>query len=87
EATSSVDTETERLIQDAVQTVLKGRTSFIIAHRLSTIRRADRVLVIDQGRVIEEGDHNELLALRGKYYHLYTNQFLEEEEEEVLSHR
>ncbi len=86
EATSSVDTETERLIQDAVQKVLEGRTSFIIAHRLSTIRRADRILVIDQGRVIEEGDHNELLALQGKYYHLYTNQFLEEEEEEVLSH-
>jgi len=86
EATSSVDTETERLIQDAVQTVLEGRTSFIIAHRLSTIRRADRILVIDQGRVIEEGDHNELLALHGKYYHLYTNQFLEEEEEEILSH-
>ncbi len=86
EATSSVDTETERLIQDAVQTVLEGRTSFIIAHRLSTIRRSDRILVIDSGRVVEEGSHRDLLALRGKYYQLYTSQFLEEEEEEVLAH-
>jgi ATP-binding cassette subfamily B protein len=86
EATSSVDTETERLIQDAVQKVLRGRTSFIIAHRLSTIRRADRILVIEQGKVIEEGSHHDLLALNGKYYHLYTSQFLEEEEEEVLAH-
>jgi ATP-binding cassette subfamily B protein len=86
EATSSVDTETERLIQDAVQTVLEGRTSFIIAHRLSTIRRADRILVIENGEVIEDGTHADLLAARGKYYHLYTSQFLEEEREEVLSH-
>ena len=86
EATSSVDTETERLIQDAVQTVLEGRTSFIIAHRLSTIRRADRILVIDDGEVVEDGTHVELLEARGKYYHLYTSQFLEEEQEEVLSH-
>ena len=86
EATSSVDTETERLIQDAVQTVLTGRTSFIIAHRLSTIRRSDRILVIDRGEVIEEGSHHDLLELHGKYYNLYTSQFLEEEEEEVLSH-
>ncbi len=86
EATSSVDTETERLIQDAVQTVLEGRTSFIIAHRLSTIRRADRILVIAGGKIIEEGNHHDLLALRGKYYHLYTSQFIEEEEEEVLLH-
>ncbi len=86
EATSSVDTETERLIQDAVSTVLEGRTSFIIAHRLSTIRRSDRILVIDSGRVVEEGGHRDLLALRGKYYQLYTSQFLEEEEEEVLAH-
>ncbi|TFH04548.1 MAG: ATP-binding cassette domain-containing protein, partial [Spirochaetales bacterium] len=86
EATSSVDTEAERLIQAAIQTVLTGRTSFIIAHRLSTIRRADRILVIDRGRVIEEGNHQELLALKEKYYHLYTSQFLEEEQEEVLEH-
>lgn len=86
EATSSVDTEAERLIQDAVQKVLKGRTSFIIAHRLSTIRSADRILVIDRGRIIEEGTHRELLLKRGRYYHLYTSQFLEEEEEELLAH-
>ncbi|MFW5718239.1 MAG: ABC transporter ATP-binding protein, partial [Spirochaetota bacterium] len=86
EATSSVDTEAERLIQEAVQTVLEGRTSFIIAHRLSTIRRADRILVIEKGKVIEEGSHHDLLEQRGKYYDLYTSQFLEEEEEEVLSH-
>lgn len=86
EATSSVDTETEKLIQDAVQVVLTGRTSFIIAHRLSTIRRADRILVVEKGRVIEDGSHHELLELGGKYHQLYTNQFLEEAEEEVLSH-
>ncbi len=86
EATSSVDTEAERLIQDAVQKVLKGRTSFIIAHRLSTIRSADRILVIDRGKIIEEGTHSELLAARGRYYQLYTSQFLEEEEEELLTH-
>ncbi len=85
EATSSVDTETERLIQDAVQTVLSGRTSFVIAHRLSTIRRADRILVIEQGRIREDGSHHELLEQRGKYYQLYTNQFLEEAEEDVLN--
>lgn len=86
EATSSVDTEAEKLIQDAVQKVLTGRTSFIIAHRLSTIRSSNRILVIDRGKVIEQGTHRELLALKGRYHHLYTSQFLEEEEEEVLAH-
>jgi ATP-binding cassette, subfamily B, bacterial len=86
EATSSVDTEAERLIQDAVQKVLQGRTSFIIAHRLSTIRSADRILVIDRGAIIESGTHSELLAARGRYYKLYTSQFLEEEEQELLAH-
>lgn len=86
EATSSVDTETEKAIQDAIQTVLTGRTSFIIAHRLSTIRRADRILVIEAGRIIEEGSHHDLLELRGKYYQLYTSQFVEQEQEEVLAH-
>lgn len=79
EATSSVDTETEKLIQDAINTVLGGRTSFIIAHRLSTIRSADRILVIDKGRIAEEGTHKMLLNKKGYYYRLYTNQFMEEQ--------
>jgi len=72
EATSSVDTETEALIQSAVEKVLKGRIAFVIAHRLSTIRDADKILVIDGGKVVESGDHQELLAKRGRYYALYT---------------
>jgi len=84
EATSSVDTETELIIQQAVQKLLKGRTSFIIAHRLSTIRSADRILVIHKGRLIEEGSHNQLLRLKGYYYRLYTNQFMEEKEEQLM---
>lgn len=75
EATSSVDTETERLIQDAVERVLEGRIAFVIAHRLSTIRSADTILVIEQGRVVERGTHRELLAAGGKYRELYTRQF------------
>ncbi|MDR0897089.1 MAG: ATP-binding cassette domain-containing protein, partial [Oscillospiraceae bacterium] len=85
EATSSVDTETEQRIQEAIREVLKGRTSFIVAHRLSTIRSADRILVIDGGKVIEEGSHKQLLRQKGVYYHLYTNQFREEAEQRVLS--
>ncbi len=85
EATSSVDTETEQKIQDAIHTVLAGRTSFIIAHRLSTIREADRILVIRQGKITEEGTHQELLDLHGYYYRLYTNQFIEEQDAHVLS--
>jgi ATP-binding cassette subfamily B protein len=84
EATSSVDTETERLIQDAIESVLTGRISVIIAHRLSTIRRADRILVIDRGRMIESGSHAELLALGGRYHALYTNQFAEEQRKAVI---
>ncbi len=84
EATSSVDTETEQLIQQAIQTTLKGRTSFIIAHRLSTIRSADRILVIHEGRILEEGTHRSLLAKRGEYYRLYTNQFQDEAGRAVL---
>jgi ATP-binding cassette subfamily B protein len=72
EATSSVDTETEMLIQDAIRNTIRGRTSFIIAHRLSTVRTADRILLIDKGRVVEQGTHAELLALRGRYHKLYT---------------
>ncbi|MFO7153816.1 MAG: ABC transporter ATP-binding protein [Caldicoprobacter oshimai] len=85
EATSSVDTETEQIIQDAIQKVLRGRTSFVIAHRLSTIRSADRILVIRNGRVVEQGTHSELLRRRGYYYRLYTNQFMEEKEREIMS--
>ncbi len=84
EATSSVDTETEQIVQKAIETVLKGRTSFIIAHRLSTIRSADRILVIKNGKILEEGSHNKLLKQKGYYYNLYTNQFKEEEESKLL---
>ncbi|MGF7058132.1 ABC transporter ATP-binding protein [Brassicibacter mesophilus] len=84
EATSSIDTETEQIIQGAIQKVLTGRTSFIIAHRLSTIRSADRILVVRNGKVIEEGNHNQLIKNKGYYYRLYTNQFMEEQEARVL---
>ena len=72
EATSSVDTNTERLIQNALKRLLAGRTAFVIAHRLSTIRNADQVLVIDDGRIVERGTHNELLQLGGRYAELYA---------------
>lgn len=84
EATSSVDTETEQIIQHAIQTVLSGRTSFIIAHRLSTIRNADRILVISHGKVVEDGTHHQLIAKQGMYYNLYTNQFQDERGAEIL---
>lgn len=84
EATSSVDTETEHLIQDALNKALEGRTSFIIAHRLSTIRSADRILVIDKGRIIEEGTHKELLRKKGYYYRLYTHQLMEEQKKDIF---
>jgi len=75
EATSSVDTLTEALIQQGMETLMRGRTSFIIAHRLSTIRKANRILVIENGRIAEMGSHAELLRQRGHYYRLYTQQF------------
>jgi ATP-binding cassette subfamily B protein len=75
EATSSVDTLTEALIQKGMELLMKGRTSFIIAHRLSTIKRADRILVIEDGKIAEMGSHAELLRAGGKYYQLYTRQF------------
>lgn len=75
EATSSVDTRTERQIQKALEQLLAGRTSFVIAHRLSTIRNADQVLVLQAGQIIEQGKHHDLLALKGFYYNLYMSQF------------
>jgi ATP-binding cassette subfamily B protein len=75
EATSSVDTLTEALIQRGMEALMQGRTSFVIAHRLSTIRRADRILVIENGKIAEQGTHAELLRERGHYYRLYTQQF------------
>jgi len=79
EATSSIDTETEQLIQQGLEEIFRGRISFVIAHRLSTIRRADRILVIEKGRIIENGSHQELMAARGHYHALYTRQFQEEQ--------
>ena len=75
EATSAVDSETERRIQEGLEHLLGGRISFVIAHRLSTIRNADRIVFIDQGRIVEEGTHEELLRRRGRYYRLYVSQF------------
>jgi len=74
EATSSVDTETETIIQRALDVLKRGRTTFIIAHRLSTIRSADQILVLDRGQIVERGTHDELMALRGKYYAMYRSQ-------------
>ena len=84
EATSSVDTVTERLIQDAIEKVMDGRTSFVIAHRLSTIRRADVILVVNAGKIVERGSHAELMAKRGVYYGLYTRQYREEQLRSVM---
>jgi ATP-binding cassette subfamily B protein len=75
EATSSVDTRTEMHIQEALLRLMQGRTSFVIAHRLSTIREADQVLVINDGQIIEQGNHAELLTQRGFYHNLYMSQF------------
>lgn len=78
EATANIDTVTEALIQDALARLLKGRTAIVIAHRLSTVRNADWVYVLDQGRVVEQGNHNELIALQGLYASLYERQFMDE---------
>ena len=74
EATSSIDTQTELLVQDGIEALLKGRTSFVIAHRLSTIQKADRIFVIDNGGIIEEGNHEALMAKGGAYYKLQMAQ-------------
>ena len=75
EATSNVDTRTEARIQEALKILLQGRTSFVIAHRLSTVRDADMVLVVEHGEIVERGNHDELLALKGFYAELYERQF------------
>jgi len=74
EATSSLDSETEALIQEGLAHLMQGRTTFVIAHRLSTIRRADQILVVENGLIVEQGAHAELLAVRGRYFELYTRQ-------------
>ncbi len=85
EATSSIDTQTEQLIQKATDHLLKGHTSFVIAHRLSTIRKADLILVVKDGQIIERGNHQELLQKKGYYYELYSKQFEEESAMQVFS--
>ncbi|MBR2832753.1 MAG: ABC transporter ATP-binding protein [Oscillospiraceae bacterium] len=87
EATSSIDTETEQLIQNAISRVLTGRTAFIIAHRLSTIRQADLIIVVDDGRIVEQGTHGELMAAGGAYAALYEAMRIKEEDEEVFDGR
>ena len=77
EATSSIDTRTEKLVQDGMDALMTGRTTFVIAHRLSTVRNSDCIMVMDQGRIIERGTHDDLIAKKGKYYQLYTGNFAE----------
>jgi ATP-binding cassette subfamily B protein len=75
EATSSIDTHTEALINDGMDRLMHGRTTFVIAHRLSTVRNADAIMVLDHGKIIERGTHEQLLAQKGTYYQLYTGAF------------
>lgn len=77
EATSSIDTRTEKLVQDGMDALMKGRTTFVIAHRLSTVKNSDCIMVMEQGRIIERGTHDDLIAAKGKYYQLYTGNFAE----------
>ena len=75
EATSSIDTRTEKLVQEGMDNLMKGRTVFVIAHRLSTVRNSDAIMVLDHGRIIERGTHEELINEKGVYYQLYTGAF------------
>ena len=75
EATSSIDTRTERLIEKGTDKLMEGRTVFVIAHRLSTVRNSNAIMVLENGEIIEKGDHETLLEEKGKYYKLYTGQF------------
>lgn len=75
EATSSVDTRTEEQIQNAMKTLMNGRTNFVIAHRLSTVREADKIIVVNDGKIIESGSHNELMGKKSFYRELYLSQF------------
>ncbi len=76
----AIDSRTEKLVQEGMDAIMKGRTVFVIAHRLSTIKNADVIMVIDHGRIIERGSHEELLAKQGKYYQLYTGNAIKEAE-------
>ena len=83
EATSAVDSETEKLIQDAIDNIIYGRTTLMIAHRLSTLRKANKIIVVDNGKIIEFGSPEELLAMKGKYYKLIKIQSMSEEAESI----
>ena len=78
EATSSIDTRTEELVQKGMDSLMKGRTTFVIAHRLSTVRNSDCIMVLENGRIIERGNHDDLIEKKGRYYQLYTGNLAEE---------
>jgi ABC-type multidrug transport system fused ATPase/permease subunit len=84
EATSSLDTESEAVVQEALDVLMQGRTTLVIAHRLSTVRNADRILALDGGRIVEEGSHDELMALGGLYADLYSRQLIDTATEDDL---